>query len=292
MLEIRFHGRGGQGAVTSAEIVALAAIELGKFAQSMPSFGPERRGAPVLAYLRVADEAIRIRAEITRPDIVVVLDDSLLHAVDVTSGLKKDGLLVANSAQAEDKIRELTGFGGRLAVVNALSIAIECLGLPITNTTMIGALIRASNVVPLDAALEQIKNRFNPKLAEKNISALKKAHEVVVIYKSKEVKEKAKKAATQKTWKEILPGAVVENPAASKANLTGDWRSQVPVYNKEKCTKCGLCYVFCPDAAITIRDDKYVEFNYDYCKGCGICAKECPADAILMESGGKQPKRA
>src|SRR3989338_5921776 len=234
MLEIRFHGRGGQGAVTSAEIVALAAIELGKFAQSMPSFGPERRGAPVLAYLRVSDEPIRIRAEITKPDIVVVLDDSLLHVVDVANGLKPNGLIVVNSTDIEDTIRAATGFGGKMAVIDALSIAMETLGVPITNTVMIGALLKASNLIPLNSALEQIKNRFNPKLAEKNIEALKKAFDSTKIFAPKTVKASAKKAAAKKdTWHDIPLGAIVENPGASKANLTGDWRSKIPVYNKE-----------------------------------------------------------
>ncbi|MBI2092806.1 MAG: 2-oxoacid:acceptor oxidoreductase family protein [Deltaproteobacteria bacterium] len=289
MQEIRFHGRGGQGAVTSAEVIAEAAIELGLWAQSMPSFGPERRGAPVLAYLRVSKEPIRIRAEVAKPDIVVVLDDSLIFTIDVASGLKADGLLVINSTQSEDIIRKETGFGGKIARIEALKIAMECLGVPITNTTMIGALIKASGIIPLEAAQKQLSHRFNPKLAEKNATALKKAFESTTIYAPKKISAAGKKAAAKKaTWRDILPGALVENPGGSKANLTGDWRSQMPVYDKEKCSKCGLCYVFCPDAAITIRDDKYVDFNYDYCKGCGICAMECPADAIAMEAGKKK----
>lgn len=288
MIEVRFHGRGGQGAVTSAEIIALTAIAEGKFAQSMPSFGPERRGAPVLAYLRVSDEPIRIRAEITNPDIVVVLDDSLISTVDVSAGLKERGLLVINSTKHEDEIRKATGFGGKLAIVDALKIALETLGLPITNTTMIGALVKASNIVPLDEVAKEIESKFNPKLAEKNISAMKKAFDLTKCLGAREWKKREPIKAVKLTWKDIEPGAVVETPGSSKANLTGDWRSQMPFYDKEKCSKCGLCYVFCPDAAITIRDDRYVEFNYDYCKGCGICAKECPADAILMKTAEKK----
>lgn len=177
MIEIRFHGRGGQGAVTSAELVALAAIGEGRFAQSMPSFGPERRGAPVQAYLRVSDEPIRVRAEVTRPDIVVILDDSLIHVVDVTSGLKAGGQVIVNTRQPEADIRKaMGGFAGSLAMVDALAIALETLKVPITNTTMIGALLKASGLVPLGSIVPQIHHRFNPKLAERNVAALQRAY--------------------------------------------------------------------------------------------------------------------
>ena len=181
MIEIRFHGRGGQGAVTSAELVALAAIGLGRYAQSMPSFGPERRGAPVLAYLRVADEKIRVRAEVTRPDIVVILDDSLLHVVNVTGGLKQGGLVVVNTKLSEKEVREAMKYQGKLAMVDALAIALDTLKVPITNTTMIGALLKASGLVPFDSIVPQINHRFNPKLAERNVAALKRAYEEVKV---------------------------------------------------------------------------------------------------------------
>lgn len=177
MIEIRFHGRGGQGAVTSAELVALAAIGLGKYAQSMPSFGPERRGAPVQAFLRVSEEPIRVRAEVTQPNIIVVLDDSLIHVMNITAGLKENGLVVVNTKQPEAEIRKAMNYKGRLAMLDALTIAMQTLKVPITNTTMIGALIKASELVPFDAIIPQIEHRFNPKLAERNIAALRRAFE-------------------------------------------------------------------------------------------------------------------
>lgn len=177
MIEVRFHGRGGQGAVTCAELIALAAIEEGKYAQSMPSFGPERRGAPVVAYLRVSNEQILVRAEVTKPDIVVVLDDSLVRIMDVTHGIKDDGLLVVNTKMSEQEVREHTKFKGKMAIVDALTIAMEVLKVPITNTTMIGALLKTKELVNVSSVEEQIGKRFNPKLAERNVSALKRAFE-------------------------------------------------------------------------------------------------------------------
>ena len=180
MIEIRFHGRGGQGAVTSAELLALAAIGEGKFAQAFPSFGPERRGAPVVAFCRISDQPIRIRANIYEPDIVVVLDASLLRIVNVASGLKRDGILATTSKDSPEKVKEQLGLSNRLAVVDAVKIATEVLGLPITNTTMLGALVRAWEVVKKESFVPPLKERFG-RIAEKNISAFDRAYQDTVL---------------------------------------------------------------------------------------------------------------
>ncbi len=181
LIEIRWHGRGGQGAVTSAELLAQAAISEGKYAQAFPSFGPERRGAPVLAFVRISKhEPIRVRAEITDPDVVVVLDPSLLRIINVTSGLKDGGTFVVNTAKSAEKIRDELGIKWRLATIDATRIARELLGVTITNTTMIGALIKATEVVGLESLVEPVKKRFG-RLADRNISAIKRAYEETVI---------------------------------------------------------------------------------------------------------------
>lgn len=174
MLEIRLHGRGGQGAVTSAELLALSAINEGKYGQAFPSFGPERRGAPVVAFCRVDDKQIKVRTEINNPDLVLVLDPSILRIVNVTAGLKDDGILVTNTKYTADEIRKELGLTCKIAVVNATKIAREELGLPITNTTMLGALLKAQAVVDPDSLIEPLKNRFG-RIAVKNITAFKRA---------------------------------------------------------------------------------------------------------------------
>jgi 2-oxoacid:acceptor oxidoreductase gamma subunit (pyruvate/2-ketoisovalerate family) len=176
MVEIRFHGRGGQGAVTSAELTALAAIEQGKFAQAFPSFGPERRGAPVMAYVRVSETQIRTREKIYNPDIVLVLDPSLLQIVDVTAGLKEGGLVILNTKKSVAEIRQETGIKGRLALVDASTIAMETMRIPITNTTMLGALMKASGILPVDSLRTVVEQRFGP-IAEKNLKACMRAYE-------------------------------------------------------------------------------------------------------------------
>src|SRR5512142_2037901 len=133
MIEIRFHGRGGQGAVTSAELTALAAIGEGKYAQAFPSFGPERRGAPVMAFVRVSDTPIRTREKVYSPNIVIVLDPSLLGIVDVSAGLRSGGMIILNSPKTSEEIRQETGITARLALVDASKIAMETMRVPITN---------------------------------------------------------------------------------------------------------------------------------------------------------------
>src|SRR5512139_4028026 len=138
MIEIRMHGRGGQGAVTSAELLALAAISEGKYAQAFPSFGPERRGAPVQAFVRTDDKPIRIRAEVRQPDVVAVLDSGLLDIVNVTDGLKDSGTIVVNTKKTPEEIKAKFGNKWKVAAVDASTIARETIGVPIVNTTMIG----------------------------------------------------------------------------------------------------------------------------------------------------------
>jgi pyruvate ferredoxin oxidoreductase gamma subunit len=178
MIEVRWHGRGGQGAVTSVELLALTAIEEGKYAQGFPSFGPERRGAPVAAFNRVDDHHIKIRSQIYNPDVVVVLDESLMAIVNVVDGLKPDGVLIVNTAKSIKEIAEMTKFKGKIATVDASSIAWKELGVPITNTTMLGALIKCSNVVKLESVKGPVDHRFG-RIAGKNMAAMKRAYDEV-----------------------------------------------------------------------------------------------------------------
>lgn len=180
MLEIRWHGRGGQGAVTSVEMLALTAIGEGKYAQGFPSFGPERRGAPVAAFNRIDDKQIKVRSAVYKPDVVVVLDSSLVGLVDVTEGLKPDGTLIVNTPKSPEELKRELNFKGKVATVDASKIAWEELGVPITNTTMLGALIKVLGIVKLDSVKDPMEHRFG-RIAQKNLAALKKAYEDVKI---------------------------------------------------------------------------------------------------------------
>ncbi len=181
LTEIRWHGRGGQGAVTSAEMVARAAIGEGRYGQAFPSFGPERRGAPVLSFLRVSsDQPIRVRAEIIEPDGVVVLDPGLLKIANVVAGLRPGGLLMINTRKDAAQLREDFGFECRLATVDANTIAREELGVLITNTTMVGALIRGTGIVDIESVVAPLNDRFG-RIAERNIKAMRRAFKETVV---------------------------------------------------------------------------------------------------------------
>jgi pyruvate ferredoxin oxidoreductase gamma subunit len=181
LIEIRWHGRGGQGAVTSAEMLAQAAIAEGKYAQAFPSFGPERRGAPVQAFNRVdSKEPVRIRADINQPDFVVVLDPGLLGKVNVTSGLKDGGWVIINTRKTPNEIKSEFKINFPVATVNAGKIAREVLGVNIVNTTMLGAALKITKVVDRKSTYEPLNKRF-AKLGERNIKAMETAYEQVVV---------------------------------------------------------------------------------------------------------------
>lgn len=182
MKEIRFHGRGGQGAVIASNILANAAFLEGKDVQAFPYFGVERRGAPVTAFVRVDDRPIRIKFFIYNPNFVIVLDESLLKAVDVTAGLQDPGIVVINSIRTP----EAMGMEGyKIATVDATSIALEN-GLgskvaPIVNTVMVGAFVTATNEMKLESVLASIPDQV-PIKAEENTQACKKAAETVKVH--------------------------------------------------------------------------------------------------------------
>ncbi len=180
MKEVRLHGRGGQGAVTLAGLVATAGIDEGKYAQAFPSFGAERRGAPVMAFIRMSDSPIRTREKVYHPDIVVVLDSSLLSHVKVSEGLHKDGIVILNTRMNESEVRESIGLDSKLALVDANTIAREVLGLPITNTTMLGALLKATDIVGVEAMEDALDRRFG-RLSEKNKAAMHRAFEETIV---------------------------------------------------------------------------------------------------------------
>lgn len=181
MQEIRVHGRGGQGAVTSAELVAISAINTGRFAQAFPSFGPERRGAPVVAFCRVDEKKINIRAKVYNPDVVIVLDPGLVALLDPTEGMKDGGILIMNTRKTPEELFASKGSSIRVATVDADRIAIEELGRPIVNTTMIGAFIKVTGLISIEDIRGPLLDRFGSKLGDRNLKALERAYNEVVI---------------------------------------------------------------------------------------------------------------
>ena len=177
MMEFRWHGRGGQGAWTASELLARTALDEGKYIQSFPEFGPERMGAPVTAFTRISSEPIRLHCPIYDPDVVVVLDDTLLKSVPVTAGLNSDDdMLIINSTEEPAALKEnLKVIKGKVWTVPATEIALKILGVPITNTALLGSVAKATGIVTLDGIAKTLKGRFRPDLAEKNFAVVKEA---------------------------------------------------------------------------------------------------------------------
>ena len=180
LTEIRWHGRGGQGVVTAGKLLAVTALGTGQYFQAFPDYGPERMGAPIRAFTRLSPDPITVHSQIDSPDVVLVLDPTLLRQVPVADGLDANGTMVVNSSASPAEVREITGFKtGRVVTVDASHIAIEELGREITNTPMLGAFAQATGLFEKEALVEQVRAWFGKKLSaeavEANVRALKRA---------------------------------------------------------------------------------------------------------------------
>lgn len=185
-VEIRWHGRGGQGAKTAALLLADVAFKTGKYVQGFPEYGPERMGAPITAYNRISDNEIRVHSNIYDPDFVVVVDESLLEVVDVTAGLSKDGAIVINTKKHPEELKEhLKGYDGKVFTIDAKKVSKACLGKYFPNTPMLAAIVKVSRVMDFNNFLEEMQTSFEhkfsskPEVIEGNMNALKMAYEEV-----------------------------------------------------------------------------------------------------------------
>ena len=174
MKEIRIHGRGGQGSVTAAEMLSIAAFEDGKFSQAFPAFGVERRGAPVQAFTRINDNPIRLRSQIYKPDYVIVQDATLLETVDVASGIKDNGIIIINTKEKPEELKLKTK--AKVMTVDATNVAMEIIGRPIVNTVLLGAFAGATGEINVESIKKAVKSRFSGRVAEKNAEAIQKAY--------------------------------------------------------------------------------------------------------------------
>ncbi len=181
MIELKFFGRAGQGGKTAAELIANAALDEGKFIQAFPEYGPEREGAPVKAFVRIDDKPIRLHCQVKSPEMVIVIDPTLLSCLDVIEGLKQDGLLVVNTPKSPGEIRKLTNFKGRIFTSDGTKISMEVFGRNFPNMPVLGALVKASDIVKMQSLETQITCTFIKKIGgektNKNIEMVKRAFE-------------------------------------------------------------------------------------------------------------------
>lgn len=187
LTEIRWHGRGGQGAKTAALLFADAALSEGKHIQAFPEYGPERMGAPVQSFNRLSDEPITLHCGVESPGVVVVLDSTLMNSIDVTAGLGEDGILLVNTSDSPQETRRKAGFSkGKVFTVDASKISVEEIGKNIPNTPMLGALIKATSLIDFEQMIKETekkltkKFRRKPEMIKGNVKAIQRAYEEVV----------------------------------------------------------------------------------------------------------------
>lgn len=284
----------------AAQTLADAAVRIGFQAQAFPYFGAERRGAPVEAYARISTSKIRTKSQVYEPHLIVIMDASLVETEHLAAGLRSGGKLVMNTTQRPEDVDLGAGVDAECGTVDALSIALETLKVPVVNTAMLGAVAKIWDVVPLDAIVEAIEDRFGSKLGRRagmlNAEAARRAYDVTTMGRSVGHREYAKERGWLPVWDEIPIGTSLRatihdgeevGPGSTNQHRTGQWKWSTPRYKKDKCIKCLRCWWSCPDAAIVRQDDDYMRWELEYCKGCGICADICPVDAIDMMQGAR-----
>lgn len=269
MIEVRIHGRGGQGTVTASRILAEAVYLDGKFSQAIPMYGTERRGAPVTAFVRIDDVRVRERDLVHEPDIVFVLDPLLGKRPAVIEGLKTGGLLIVNFPHPPEKVPLEGDF--KIATVDATKIALETLKNPITNTAILGAFSKITGLVNLESIEKAVLHRFPGRIGQINIAAVKRSYN--------EVSELV--SAKKQALKQIDDEGPLTGGGYGVLRNVASWRIFRPVINQDKCTGCKFCWIYCPETAFKwLENENKPEIEYRKCKGCEICVNECPVEAI------------
>ncbi|MHA1519324.1 MAG: 2-oxoacid:acceptor oxidoreductase family protein [Promethearchaeota archaeon] len=294
---IRFHGRGGQGAVTAAQLCSMA---FDGPATCMPTFGAERMGSPVASFVKMSKnyEKVRTNEQVYSPQYVAVLDDTLLLDVDCTAGMVPGGFLVINTCRPIEEIKEIIGKNNPLpihiALIDATNLALEYLGRNITNTLILGALLKvAPEIFTLEQLTDAIAEQFSPKIAQKNMDAIKVVPGATQVYLDEKAPDLSYDKDYKTAWSHIkldYIGAKEWDPAGvwyvdqvdggSRRVNTGAWGVSVAQYHPEYCIQCGNCVFICPDFCILReeKDGKWEVVGVDefHCKGCGNCVEVCP----------------
>lgn len=295
MLRIRFHGRGGQGMKTASRILGSAAFHAGYVVQDAPVYGAERRGAPMTAFTRIATTPIWERGAIAQPDLVVVADETLLTepAAQPLAGCEQESTLLLNSTRDERTLREMMTYSGRLLVADFTILAMTMTHTLASLSTALG--VTASALVGL--GLEATMAGLEDELSEAHLTPEQQTANLDL---ARTVYARARAwqpVRAQTTDAAIPPIPLVEvafaPPAQAAPSIyavanspqrqTGSWRQFRPVLHREQCTRCWLCFVWCPEAAIALDAEEYPVVDYSVCKGCLLCAHECPTQAFSIE---------
>ncbi|MBI3603091.1 MAG: 2-oxoacid:acceptor oxidoreductase family protein [Nitrospirae bacterium] len=296
MIRVRFHGRGGQGAKTASRILGTAAFKEGFTAQDSPIYGAERRGAPVAAFTRFTRGPILERGLIASPDLVVVADETLLSdpAARVCEGVTDATAVFVNTMRAPDALRKESGCPGRVTTLDLTGLVLAKLGKVGVLSVVLGAV--AARLVGFSAeslraavAEELGSLGLSPSVIEQDHALAAECFQTVPVVPVGE----GDMGGAQPGRPASLWTPVYEPPTKGTARIaacanapqrkTGDWRVFRPVLEPEKCNGCALCFVYCPEAAITLTANDRPVIDYDHCKGCMLCVEECPTKALKIE---------
>ncbi|MEW6162181.1 MAG: 2-oxoacid:acceptor oxidoreductase family protein [Nitrospirota bacterium] len=291
MLRLRFHGRGGQGARIANRVLGDAAFFEGYYVQDFPLYGAARRGAPITAFARISKEPITERGVVSEPDVIIIMDETLLYDALVMplSGLKKGGVIFINTTHSPEEAKAKFKITEQVITLDITKISLDMLGRAVLSTLAGGV---ASRIVGLseDSLKKAVENEISKITADREL-ILKNINTALYCYNTIQ-------PAVIKTTEVILEGspviaipfenAVISSPAINTAGnttlrKTGNWRIFKPVWDYDKCTRCMTCVTSCPDSCITVDEDGFPYTDYDNCKGCQICVEECPAKAIKGE---------
>jgi len=300
MISLRFHGRGGQGAKVASRILGTAAFLDGLFVQDFPLYGAERRGAPITSFVRISGEPITERGIISEPDAVIVMDETLLEdpTASPLSGLKGDGAALINSPRNPEYLRDEIGIeGGRVLTLEMTKISLEVLGEPILSTLAGAAAAKIANIS--EASLKEAIKRELSGIVEERRELERNVEAAALAFRS----VPAVDLKTQEGVRDESPAikvpfepALVSSPTIiavgnSPKRKTGNWRIFRPVWDREICMKCSICFARCPEGCISLDDEGYPRVDYENCKGCLICVQECPAGGIrkVRETEAKGP---
>ena len=290
MIEVRFHGRGGQGAKIASRILGRAGFLSGLQVQDFALFGAERRGAPVVSFTRLSSEPIDERGNIDRPNLVVVMDDSLLKeaAGQVFHGVEGKTPLFVNGIRdrLEANLKDLPA--ANFQFVDLSAIARELIGTVFVSAAAAAIAAKCVSSISLAALEDAVRTELAefglaPESVEKNVAAARAAYQHTPAV---DLKAKVERVSVS-SWQAVpyldksqFIGPTIRHRGSAALRETGNWRSERPVIDLGKCKRCFLCYLYCPEAAMRLDADNFPHVDYDHCKGCMICYEECPTDAI------------
>lgn len=290
MIGMRLAGRGGQGIKSAAHVIGTAAFLSGHYVQDQPLYGAERRGAPITAYITISDEPILDRGPVDQPAMLVIADESLLadSSFDALEGTTGSTIVFVNTSKSAEHISSAYGVAGRLITADLSRMAEETLEKSVVSAAVAGAAGRLLDLNMSDIeqalALELEDIRVTGEEQARNVNLARKAYDSL----SRVERVEAGPKITKQTYVELgyhgpeASTCSVVSPGNTRERNVGAWSRFRPVIDYDECTKCRICFVYCPDSAITIGSDDLPIINYNACKGCDICYTECPVKAISL----------